>query len=120
MNNIDVKVPADANTVTLEIKRGSSFTLRSLLPNIHDDVELVVVDFFCELDTDQYRLKADSGDALLHKLMRSRVVDGESILDLTPVVKFGEPKTSRINGAFVTLPGTGYIQLVVQLPVSED
>lgn len=120
METMDIEIPADTKTVTLELKKHCSFTLRSLLPQVESEVELVVRDVFGTMDTDMYRLKAGSGDSLLHKLARSRVVDGESLLDLTPDVKFVEPQTSLLNGTFATLTGTGYIQLIVEPPVPED
>lgn len=109
-----IEIPADTKTVTLELKKHCSFTLRSLLPQIKGDVELVVDDEFDGgRDCDLYRLKADSGDSMLRKLARSRVVDGESLLDLTPIVQRLDPQTSLINGSFATLTGTGCIQLWV-------
>lgn len=120
---MEIEIPADAKTVTLELKEHCGFTLRSLLPKIKDQVELVVRDEFGRgvvSDADLYRLEANSGSSLLGKLARSRVVEGESLLDLTPDVKLVEPKTSLINGTFATLTGTGYIQLIVEPPVPED
>ena len=110
-----IEIPADAKTVTLELKKRDTFTLRSLLPQVKEEVELVVNDAF-EHDTDQYRLRAASGNSLLHKLGRSRVVDGESILGLTPEVRFVDPTPSMLNGTLINLSGTGYIQLVVEPP----
>ena len=115
-----IEIPADTKTVTLEIGRRCGFTLRSLLPQIKDEVELVVEDVFGKMDTDFYRLKAGSGDSLLHKLARSRVVDGEALLDLTPGVKLVSPQPTMLNGTFATLTETGYIQLIVEQPVPED
>ena len=80
-----IEIPADVKTVTLELKKQCGFTLRSLLPQVKGEVELVVEDEFDGgRDCDWYRLRANSGNSLLHKLMRSRVVEGESLLDLTP------------------------------------
>jgi hypothetical protein len=119
--NIDIEIPADAKTVTLELKKQCGFTLRSLLPQIEGEVELVIEDAFEHgRDCDQYRLKASYGGGLLHRLARSRVVDGEALLGLTPSVKLVEPQTSLMNGTFATLTGTGYIQLTVRPPVPED
>lgn len=119
----EIDIPADAKTVTLELKKQCGFTLRSLLPQIESEVELVVVDEFgtnTDPDADLYRLKAGSGHSLLHRLARSRVVDGESLLDLIPGVTLVEPQTSLINGTFTTLTGTGYIQLTVKPSIPED
>ena len=118
-----IEIPADAKTVTLELKKHCSFTLRSLLPHVKDEVELVVIDEFgtgVNTDADLYRLKANSGDALMRKLARSRIVEGESLLDLTPNVKLVSPEPTMLNGTFATLTGTGYIQLIVKPPVPED
>lgn len=122
MEKIDIEIPADAKTVTLELKKHSSFTLRALLPQIQDEVELVVEDVFDKgRDCDLYRLKANSGDSLLRKLSRSRVVEGEALLDLTPSVSFASPQPTMLNGTFATLTGTGFIQLfVTPAPDEED
>ena len=112
-----IEIPADAKTVTLELKGNCALTLRALLPKVRDEVELVIRDEFgtdIYPDADLYRLDAGSGDALLDKLERSRVVDGESILGLTPEVRFVNPTPSMINGSLANLSGTGYIQLVVR------
>lgn len=121
MEKMDIEIPADAKTVTLELKRQCGFTLRSLLPQVKGEVELVVEDEFDGgRDCDWYRLKANSGDSLLRKLMRSRVVEGEALLDLTPSVQRLDPQTSLINGSFATLTGTGCIQLWVTPPVPDE
>lgn len=116
-----IEIPADVKTVTLELKKQCGFTLRSLLPQVKGEVELVVEDEFDGgADCDWYRLRANSGDSLLHKLMRSRIVEGEALLELTPTVEFVAPQTSLINGSFATLTGTGYIQLWVAPPVPDE
>jgi len=118
-----IEIPADVKTVTLELEKKCGFTLRSLLPQVKSEVELVVEDAFetsSMKDTDKYRLRANNGDHLLRKLERSRVVEGEFLLGLVPDVKLVEPQTSLINGTFATLAGTGYIQLTVRPPVPED
>ena len=121
MEKMDIEIPADAKTVTLELKKQCGFTLRSLLPQIKGEVELVVEDEFDEgRDCDWYRMRANSGNSLLHKLERSRIVEGEALLELTPTVEFVAPQTSLINGSFATLTGTGYIQLWVAPPVPDE
>lgn len=118
-----IEIPADATTVTLEMKKHCTFTLRSLLPQIRNEVELVITDKFGtgnKSDADLYRLRAGGGATLLCKLARSRIVDGESLLDLTPYVKLVSPEPTLLNGTFATLTGTGYIQLIVEPPVPED
>lgn len=114
-----IEIPADAKTVTLELKKRDTFTLRSLLPQVKGEVELVVRDRFgtgANPDADHYRLWANNGRSMLHKLERSRVVDGESILGLTPDVMFTIPTPTLINGSLANLSGTGHIQLVVEPP----
>ena len=119
-----IEIPADARTVTLELKKRDTFTLRSLLPQIKEEVELVVNDAFGHdafgHDTDQYRLRAASGNSLLHKLERSRVVEGASLLCLTPDVMFVNPIPTLLNGTLANLSGTGYIQLVVEPPAPDE
>lgn len=104
----------DAKTVTMEVEKRCTFTLRSLLPQIRGEVELVVEDAFDNgRDCDLYRLKAKSGNSLLRKLSRSRVVEGEALLDLTPGVALVSPQPTMLNGTFGTLTGTGFIRLFV-------
>ncbi len=119
---MEIEIPADAKTVTLEIEKRCTFTLRSLLPHVKDEVELVVVDEFgkgVNTDADLYRLKANSGDALMRKLARSRVVEGEALLDLTPNMKLVSPEPTLLNGTFGTLAKTGFIQLFVKPPAPD-
>ena len=104
---MEIEIPADAKTVTLEIGKHCTFTLRSLLPHVNTDADL-------------YKLKANSGEALMRKLARSRVVEGESLLDLTPNVKLVSPEPTMLNGTFATLTGTGYIQLLVKPPAPDE
>lgn len=116
-----ITVPADADKVTLTIQREGAMTLRSLLPQVKGDVELVVEDAFeGGKDCDLYRLRASYGGSLLHKLKRSRIVEGEALLDLVPSVQRLDPQTSLINGSFATLTGTGCIQLWVRPPVPDE
>lgn len=118
-----IEIPADARTVTLELRKRDTFTLRSLLPQIKEEVELVVNDAFNDEfghDTDQYRLRAANGTSLLHKLERSRVVEGASLLCLTPDVMFVNPIPTLLNGTLANLSGTGYIQLVVEPPAPDE
>lgn len=117
---MEIEIPADEKTVTLDIKRACDFTLRSLLPHVKAEVELVIVDEFAharhEDAIDYYRLKAPNGKSLLEKLSRSRVVDGKKLLDLTPSVQLVSPKPTLLNGSFATLTDTGCIQLYVEPP----
>lgn len=128
METMEIEIPADAKTVTLEIEKHCSFTLRSLLPQIRSEVELVIEDVFSEdrytvKDHDLYRLRASDGSMLMRSLARSRILPGEAYLELTPKVKLREPLTSLIDGTFATVTGTGCIELWVRLtkrPGEED
>lgn len=127
MDTVDIEIPADAKMVKLALKdRAPQLTLRSLLPYIDGAVELVVEDAFMigefnvSKDSDLYRLKCGCGASLLHALERSRVVDGETLLDLIPKLKRVDPQTSLINGSFATLTGTGCIQLWVRPPIPDE
>ena len=125
---MEIEIPADTKTVTLELKKHCTFTLRSLLPNIGSEVELIIEDVFDEdrftvKDHDLYRLRGSDGSMLMRALARSRILPGEAYLDLTPRVKLREPQTSLINGTFATVTGTGCIELWVRLtkrPGEED
>lgn len=123
METMEIEIPADAKTVTLELEKHCTFTLRSLLPQVKDEVELVVRDEFgtnVDTDADLYKLRAGHGESLLHKLERSRIVDGKFLLGLTPRVRLVSPKPTLLNGTFATLTDTGFIQLIVEPPARED
>ena len=120
METMEIEIPADAKTVTLELEKRCGFTLRQLLPNIGSEVELVVEDVFDEdrftvKDHDLYRLRGSNGSMLMRALARSRILPGEAYLDLTPRLKLREPQTSLINGTFATVTGSGCIELWVRL-----
>lgn len=118
-----IEIPADAKTVTLELKKNNTFTLRTLLPQIRDAVELVVEDAFETKSmkaVDRYRLRANDGDELLRKLERSRVVEGDFILGLVPVIHREDPTFSLFAGTFGVNTGTGTIQLIVRPPVPDE
>ena len=120
METMEIEIPADAKTVTLELEKRCGFTLRQLLPNIGSEVELVVEDVFDEdrftvKDHDLYRLRGSNGSMLMRALARSRILPGEAYLDLTPRLKLREPLTSLINGTFATVTGSGCIELWVRL-----
>ena len=115
-----IEIPADTKTVTLELEKRCGFTLRSLLPQVKAEVELVIEDVFSEdrytvKDRDLYRIHGSNGSMLMRSLARSRILPGEAYLDLTPKVKLREPLTSLINGTFATMSGTGCIELWVRL-----
>ena len=118
-----IEIPADAKTVTLKLNGSRALTLRALLPQVKAEVELVVIDEFgvgVNTDADLYRLRASCGDSLLRKLRRSRVVEGESLLDLTPDVKFVDPTPTTLNGTVANLSCTGGIQLLVKPPIPDN
>lgn len=128
-----IEVPPDVNTVTLALckekgNEGGQLTLRALLPHVVGQVELVVEDaynvdsFGHSEDRDLYRLAADSGTHLLEKIERSRVIDGDEMLELTPTVSFVPSQPTMLNGTFATLTGTGRIELWVRplMPDGED
>lgn len=125
---MEIEIPADAKTVTLELEKRCGFTLRSLLPNIGSEVELIIEDVFDEdrftvKDHDLYRLRGSNGSMLMRTLARSRILPGEAYLDLTPRLKLREPQTSLIDGSFATVTGSGCIELWVRLtkrPGEED
>lgn len=125
---MEIEIPADAKTVTLELKEHCGFTLRSLLPQINAEVELVIEDVFSEdryavKDHDLYRIRGSNGSMLMRSLARSRILPGEAYLELMPKVKLREPLTSLIDGTFATTSGTGCIELWVRLtkrPGEED
>ena len=126
MENVDIEIPADAKTVTLALqdREQPALTLRSILPKIKGDVELVVVDEFKnakhENAEDLYRLKAKSGPRLLEKLLRSRIVEGEFLLDQVPSIQREDPTVSLFAGTFGVNTGTGCIQLWVRPPVPDE
>lgn len=119
-----IEIPADTKTVTLELEKNNTFTLRSMLPQIKGDVELVVVDEFkhakYENAEDLYRLKAKSGPHMLEKLLRSRIVEGEFLLDQVPSIQREDPTFSLFAGTFGVNTGTGCIQLWVRPPVPDE
>lgn len=125
---MDIEIPADTKTVTLELKKHCTFTLRSLLPNIGSEVELIIEDVFDEdrftvKDHDLYRLRGSNGSMLMRTLARSRILPGEAYLDLTPRLKLRGPQVSLYNGTVDTVTGTGCIELWVRLtkrPGEED
>lgn len=126
MDTVDIEIPADARMVKLALKERTSNvpTLRTVLPLIKGDVELVVAQEFedkGEKYTDAYRLKAPSGEVLVEKLLRSRVVEGEHLLDLIPTIKREDPTTVNLYaGTFGVRTGTGCIQLWVNPPAPDE
>lgn len=126
MDTVDIEIPADARMVKLALKERTSHvpTLRVVLPLIQDDVELVVAQEFIERGgekyIDAYRLKAPSGEVLVKKLLRSRVVEGEHLLDLVPTIKREDPTVNLYAGTFGVKTGTGCIQLWVNPPAPDE
>ena len=124
MGNMEIDIPADVKTVTLELEERCSFMLRTLLPQVKDKVELMIEDYFYggdrELGADVYRLEADTGEKLMKKLTRSRVVKGEFLLDLVPKVRTREPRTILGNGSYAMYTDPGCIQLWVRVPAPDE
>lgn len=109
MNEL-IPIPADADKATLQIERErGGATLRSLLPCVHGDVELVIEDVVSVEQCDRVVLRANCGGELAKKLTRSRVLEGEFLLDLKP---------SCIQAA--ELPGMGTLEIYVTNPKPED
>lgn len=102
-------------------------TLRDILPLInHDTVEVVIEDVFdtshggeCK-DSDKYRIRAGSGSYMMAKLERSRVVEGESILDLTPTaIRQFVPPPTLVDGSLDQM-SEGCIQVWVRPTVPDE
>lgn len=119
MKKIEMEVPADTESVTLNLKKGGGLTLRSVLPAIHAPVTLCVDDVFGVMDVDHTVVRANNGDALLQKLERSRVLEGEALLDLVPGIRVIEPTPVLTNGSGV-LNGESVIQLWVTPPRPDE
>ena len=119
MKKIDLDVPADTESVTLNLKKGGGLTLRSVLPAIYSPVMLCVNDRFSGTDVDQTIVRAKNGDVLLQKLERSRVLEGEALLDLVPEIRVIEPTPVLTNGSIV-LNGESVIQLWVTPPRPDE
>lgn len=107
---MEIEMPKEAEAIQQEILRECTFTMRALLPQIRDAVELVMEDAFevdrfdRACDADRYRLRAITGNDLLEKLSRSRIVDGEAILALMPKVKIPNPDVVLSGGTPVAAP----------------
>ena len=112
MKNVDIEIPVDTESVTLNLKKEGSLTLRSVLPAIHAPVMLGVNDMFGKTDVDLTGIRARNGNDLLQKLERSRILDGETLLNLAPEIRVTEPTPVLTNGSIV-LNGDSVIQLWV-------
>lgn len=122
MNTVDIEIPADTRTVTLELKdRTPQLTLRSLLPTIRGDVELVIEDSFSVEQCDHTTVKAGDGDQLMKMLERSRVLEGGMILDLRPsVIQMRHLVISVHSGRYGELANTGVIEIFVTYPKPDE
>ena len=118
-----VNVPKDTEMVTLLIEKesGKSCTLREILPLVKGRVELVICDTFdkYEKDVDMFKLLCESGRDMLNSLCRSRIVDGDSILGLTPSIQRVDPLPYLANGTFQMRTEMGLTQLWVK-PCCEE
>ena len=116
MNNIvDVEVPASIKMVKLELKdRTPQLTLRSILPTIRGSVELVIEDSFDVESYDRTTVKAGDGEGLMKMLERSRVLDGNKILELRPsAIKMRHLVVPAHSGQYGELENTGVIEIFV-------
>lgn len=122
MNTVDIEIPADAKMVTLALKdRTPQLTLRSLLPTIRGDVELVIEDSFSAESCDRTTVKAGDGDKLMMMLERSRVLEGGMILDLRPsVIKMRHLVISVHSGRYGELANTGVLEIFVAYPKPDE
>ena len=91
----------------------AAVTLRTILPQVRCEVELVIRDDFtlpgapCR-DFGSYVVRSSHGDGLLHELERSRVVEGERILDLRPEINICGDEGERL------------IQFIVEPPAPDE
>ena len=125
MNNIvDVEVPDSIKMVKLELKdRTPQLTLRSILPTIRGSVELVIEDSFDVESYDRTTVKAGDGEGLMKMLERSRVLDGNKILELRPsAIKMRHLVVPAHSGQYGELENTGVIEIFVTYtkPDEED
>lgn len=122
MDTVDIEILADARMVKLALKdRTPSLTLRSLLPTIRGDVELVITDSLGAEGCDRTMVKAGDGNALMKMLERSRVLEGNMILDLRPsVVQMRHLVISVRSGRYGELADTGIIEIFVEYPKPDE
>ena len=121
MNNIvDVEVPASIKMVKLALKdRTPQLTLRSILPTIRGNVGLVIEDSFDVESYDRTTVKAGDGEGLMKMLERSRVLDGNKILELRPsAIKMRHLVVPAHSGRYGELENTGIIEIFVTYPKS--
>ena len=121
MNNIvDVEVPASIKMVKLALKdRTPQLTLRSILPTIRGSVGLVIEDSFDVESYDRTTVKAGDGEGLMKMLERSRVLDGNKILELRPsAIKMRHLVVPAHSGQYGELENTGIIEIFVTYPKS--
>ena len=93
MKEVEIEIPADAKTVTLELERHSTFTLRSLLPQAKCEVELVLEDVQGKCSCDRLRMKANCGQELL--LILTLEENGSFVVTYTP-----EGQISAVSGRY--------------------
>jgi hypothetical protein len=122
MDTIDIEIPADTKMVKLALKdRTPQLTLRSLLPTIRWDVELIIEDSFGAEACDRITIKAGDGDKLMKMLERSRVLEGNMILDLRPsVIKMRPLVISVHSGRYGELANTGVLEIFVVYPKPDE
>ena len=123
MNNIvDVEVPDSIKMVKLELKdRTPQLTLRSILPTIRGSVGLVIEDSFDVESYDRTTVKAGDGEGLMKMLERSRVLDGNKILELRPsAIKMRHLVVPAHSGQYGELENTGIIEIFVTYPKPDE
>lgn len=123
MNNIvDVEVPASIKMVKLELKdRTPQLTLRSILPTIRGSVGLVIEDSLDVESCDRTTVKAGDGEGLMKMLERSRVLDGNKILELRPsAIKMRHLVVPAHSGQYGELENMGIIEIFVTYPKPDE
>lgn len=108
---MEIEIPANTESVTLNLTKEGRLTLRSVLPSICSPVMLCVNDESYVTTS----MRAKSGSDLLRELERSRILDGEALLNLAPEIRIIEPTPILLNGSIV-LNGDSVIQLCVTQP----
>lgn len=122
MDTVDIEIPANTRMVQLALKdRTPQLTLRSLLPTIRGDVELVIEDSFGVGACDRTTVKAGDGGNLIKMLERSRVLEGGMILDLRPsVIQMRHLVISVHSGRYGELANTGVLEIFVSYPKPDE
>lgn len=117
---ITLDLPQDAESVTLNIpEHRAGATLRDVLPVLSGSVTLVVEIGPSPVVQESWMVSNTSGRALLKTLEKSRFVDANRILGLSPLVKPYVPAPTLTNGTAV-LNGCESIDVYVSLDLTEE